>query len=184
VKTGHPRLCFDSHEARSIGSLDPGKSPTRTIRGRVGRPLLIHLLTDKAFNANHFHQRGYSATGVGAAPVSNPTFYCPSRDGSIKAVTIHTTMSTVLPSMPPRRTIRQPPCPSFLGLGIICYSLTPSVTSRPSLERRRSTEEQCSYVEHRESHARHRTQGLSPSCHQRHHDTPGMVDIHRCTSLQ
>jgi hypothetical protein len=44
--------------------------------------------------------------------------------------------------------------------------------SRPSLERRRSIEEQRPYVDHRGSHARHRTQGLSPSHHQHHHDTP------------
>jgi hypothetical protein len=48
VKTGHPRLSSDSYEARSTGSLDPKKLLTRTTRGRVGRPLLIHLLTDKS----------------------------------------------------------------------------------------------------------------------------------------
>jgi hypothetical protein len=50
VKTGHPRLRSDSHAARSTGSLDPRKSPTCTTRGRAGRPSLIRLLTDKAFN--------------------------------------------------------------------------------------------------------------------------------------
>jgi hypothetical protein len=34
-----------------MGSLDPRKSLTRTTRGRAGRPSLIRLLTDKAFNA-------------------------------------------------------------------------------------------------------------------------------------
>jgi hypothetical protein len=51
VKTGHPQLRSNSHEARSTGSLDPKKSLTRTTRGRVGQPPLFHLLTDKAFNA-------------------------------------------------------------------------------------------------------------------------------------
>jgi hypothetical protein len=61
VKTGHPRPRSDSHEARSKGSLDPGKLPTRTTRGRVDRTPLIHLLTNKAFNATTF-------TNVAIAP--------------------------------------------------------------------------------------------------------------------
>jgi hypothetical protein len=40
--------------------------------------------------------------------VSNPTFYCPSRDGRSKAATIHTTSGTILPSTPPRGTIGRP----------------------------------------------------------------------------
>jgi hypothetical protein len=184
VKTGHPRLRSDSHEARSMRSLDPGKSPTRTTRGRVGRPPLIHLLTDKAFNA-------ITSTNVATAPPAWEQHPClillftahPEMDGK-KDTTIHTTSSTVLSTTPPRRARRQPPCLGFLGLGIIRSSSTPSITSRPGLERRRSTEEQRPYVDHRGSHARHRTQGLSPSRHQRHDDTPGMVGIHRCTSPQ
>jgi hypothetical protein len=50
VALDHPRLRSDSHEACSRGGLDPGKSPTRTTRGRARQPLLPHLLTDKAFN--------------------------------------------------------------------------------------------------------------------------------------
>jgi hypothetical protein len=90
-----------------------------------------------------------------------------------KVATIHTTSSTILPSTPPRHTRRQPPHLGFLGLSIICSSSTPSATSRPGLDSRRSTKEQRSHVDHRGSHARHRTQGLSPSRHQHHHDTPG-----------
>jgi hypothetical protein len=61
MKTGHPRPRSDSYEARSTGSLDPGNSSTRTTQGRPGRPPLIHLLTDKAFNATTF-------TNVATAP--------------------------------------------------------------------------------------------------------------------
>jgi hypothetical protein len=70
--------------------------------------------------------------------------------------------------------------PGFLGLGIIRSSSTPSATSRPGLEHRRSTKEQRPYGDNRGSHARHRSQGLSPSRHRHHHDTPRMAG----TSLQ
>jgi hypothetical protein len=71
VKTGHPRLCSDSHEARSTGSLDPEKPPTRTTQGRVGRPTpsLIHLLPDKAFNAT-------TPTYVATAPPAWEQYTC------------------------------------------------------------------------------------------------------------
>jgi hypothetical protein len=79
----------------------------------------MHLLTDKAFNAT-------TSTNVAIAPPAWEQHPClilpftahPGMDGE-KAATIHTTSSTVLPSTPPRRTRRQPPCPGFLGLGII-----------------------------------------------------------------
>jgi hypothetical protein len=51
MKMGHPRLRSDSHEALSTENLDLRKSLTRMTQGRAGRPPLIHLLTDKAFNA-------------------------------------------------------------------------------------------------------------------------------------
>jgi hypothetical protein len=117
---------------KTSDSYDPGSSRSTP---------LIHLLIDKAFNAT-------TPTNVATAPPAweqhpclNPTFYCPSRDGSEKAATIHTTSSTILSSTTPRRARRQPPHPGFLGLSIIHSSSTPSVTSRPGLERRRSTEE-------------------------------------------
>jgi hypothetical protein len=141
MKTGCPRPRSDSHEARSTGSLDPGKLPTRTTQGRVDRPSLIHLLTDKAFNATTPTNVTTTPPAWEQHPCLNPTFYCPSRDGSEKAATIHTTSSTVLSSTTPRRARRQPLHPGFLGLSIIHSSSTPSVTSRPGLERRRSTEE-------------------------------------------
>jgi hypothetical protein len=50
-ETVRPRPRSDSYEARSTGSLDPRKTPTRTTGGRAGRPSLICLLTDKAFKA-------------------------------------------------------------------------------------------------------------------------------------
>jgi hypothetical protein len=59
---GYPRLRSDSYEALLTGSLDPENSPTRTTQGRVGRPpSLIHLLTNKAFNAT-------TSTNVVTAP--------------------------------------------------------------------------------------------------------------------
>jgi hypothetical protein len=51
MKTGLPRLRSDSHEALLTENLDPGKSLTRTTQGQAGRPPLIHLSTNKAFNA-------------------------------------------------------------------------------------------------------------------------------------
>jgi hypothetical protein len=166
-----------------MGGPDPGKSPTRTTQGRVGRPPLTHLLTDKAFNAT-------TSTYVATTPPAWEQHPClillftahPGMDNK-KATTIHTTSSTILPSTPPRGTRRQPPRPDFLGLNIIHSSSTPSATSQPGLERHRSTKEQRPHDDNMGSHAHYRTQGLSPSRHQRHHDTLGMAGIHRCTSL-
>jgi hypothetical protein len=73
--------------------------------------------------------------------------------------------------------------PGFSGLSIIRSSSTPLATSRPGLDRHRSTKEQRPHVVYRGSYA-HRTQGLSSSHHRRHHDTPGMTGIHKCTSPQ
>jgi hypothetical protein len=180
----HPWLHSDSHEARSTGGLNLGKSLTRTARGQVGQPPLTHLLTDKAFNAT-------TSTYVATAPPAWEQYPClillfsahPGMDGK-KVATIHTTSKTILSPTPPRRTRRQPPRSGFLGLSIIRSSSTPSATSWPGLDRRRSTKEQRPHIDHRGSHARHRTQGLSPSHHRRHHDTPGMASIHRRTSPQ
>jgi hypothetical protein len=140
MKTGRPRPRPDLHEARSMGSLDPGKSPTRTTRGRAGRPL-THLLTDKAFNTT-------TSTNVATAPLAWEQRPCliplftthPGMSGE-KAATIHTTSSTVLPSTPPRLTRRQQPRLDFLGLGLIRSSSTPSATSRPGLDDHLSTKE-------------------------------------------
>jgi hypothetical protein len=61
MKTGHPRLRSDLHEALSTENLDPGKSLTRTTQGRAGGPPLTHLSIDKAFNAT-------TPTNVAAVP--------------------------------------------------------------------------------------------------------------------
>jgi hypothetical protein len=61
MKTGRPRLRSDSYEARSTGSLDPGKSPTRTTLGRVGQPPSSTYLLTKAFNVT-------TSTNVATAP--------------------------------------------------------------------------------------------------------------------
>jgi hypothetical protein len=178
---GHPRLRSDLHEAGSTGGLDLEKSLTRTTWGRVGRPpSLIHLLTDKAFNAT-------TSTYVATAPPAWEQYPClillftthPGMDGK-KVVTIHTTSSTILPLMPPQSTRLQPPRPGFLGLNIIRSPSIPTAVSRPGLERRRSIKEQRPHDDNRGSHVRQRTQGLSPSCHRHHRDTPRMAD----TSLQ
>jgi hypothetical protein len=141
-------------------------------RGQVGQPPLTHLLTDKAFNAT-------TSTYVATASPAWEQHLClillftahPGMDDK-KAATIHTTSSTILPSTPPRGIRQQPPRPGFLGLSIIHSSSTPSATSRLGHEHRRSTKEQRPHVNHRGSHARHRTQGISLSRHRRHHDTP------------
>jgi hypothetical protein len=105
MKTGRPQPRPDSHEARSTGSLNPRKSPTRTTRGRAGRPL-THLLTNKAFNTT-------TSTNVATAPPAweqrlclVPLFTVYPGIGGEKAATIHTTSSIVLPSTPPRLTRR------------------------------------------------------------------------------
>jgi hypothetical protein len=181
---GRPRLRSDSHEARSTGSLDPGKSPTRTTQGQAGRPPLTHLLIDKAFNAT-------TSANVATAPPAWEQHSC-----LILLFIAHPGMTVKkLPLFTPRRALfyHRRPLDSqddnhrarvFWGSVLSVPRRLPSVVSRPSLERRRSTEVQRPYINHRESHARHRTQGLSPSHHRRHHDTLGMAGIHRCTSLQ
>jgi hypothetical protein len=162
-----PRKISDLHDPWSSWSTSPH------------RP--IHW---QGIQCNHFRKCGYNATGVGTTLVSNPTFYCLSWYGGKKSTTIHATSSTVLPSTPPRLTKRQPPRPGFLGLSLIRSSLTLSTMLWPSLEHRRSIKEWRPHVDHRGSHARHRTQGLSPSHHQRRSDTPGMADHYKSTSLQ
>jgi hypothetical protein len=63
LHAGRPRLRFDSHEARSTGSLDPEKSPTRTTQGRVSRPPILSATNPltKEFNVT-------TATYVAIAP--------------------------------------------------------------------------------------------------------------------
>jgi hypothetical protein len=62
-----------------------GKSLTRTTLGRGGRPAspTNSQTKVKAFNATPTisYPHGYSDASMEAVPVSNPTFYCPSRDG-------------------------------------------------------------------------------------------------------
>jgi hypothetical protein len=95
-----PRPCSDSYEARSTGRLDhvltrtrltrrdastTEKSPTRTTQGRAGRPTAFTNSGTKvrAFNVNcqPLPTLMATTTGMGAVPVSNLTFYYPSRDG-------------------------------------------------------------------------------------------------------
>jgi hypothetical protein len=128
MKTGHPRLRSDSDEALSTENLNPGKSPTRTTQGRADRPPLIHLPSDKAFNAT-------ISTNVATAP---PTWE--QRPCLILLFTTYPGMAAkILPLFMPRRTLFYHRCPldvqddnhhalSFLGLGIIRSSSTPSAT--------------------------------------------------------
>jgi hypothetical protein len=96
-----PRQCSDSYEARSTGRLDhvptrtrlarrnastTEKSPTRMTQGRAGRPTSFTNSGTKvrAFNTNCQPLPTLMAaavTSMEAVPVSNLTFYCPSRDG-------------------------------------------------------------------------------------------------------
>jgi hypothetical protein len=93
VKTGHPRLRSDSHEARSTGRLDPWEN-LRLARPWVdpvdpgsSRPALPHPPTYRQ-KSRHLIQppttsypRGYNTASMEAVTVSNPAFYYPSRDG-------------------------------------------------------------------------------------------------------
>jgi hypothetical protein len=186
VQTGRPRLCFDSHEARSTGSLDPGKPTTRTTQGQAGRPPLTHLLTNKAFNAT-------TSANVATAPPAWEQHPC-----LILLFTAHPGMAVKkLPLFTPRRALfyHRRPLDSqddnhrarvFWGSVLSVPRRPPSVASRPSLERRRSTEEQHTYIDHKGSHTRHRTQGLSPSHHQRHmtpQGWPAFTDARRYSNL-
>jgi hypothetical protein len=127
-----PRKISDSH--------DPGSS-----RSTLPYPP-THWQT---IQCSRFHQRGIAPPAWEEHPCLIILFTVhPGMDGE-KAATIHTTSSTILPSAPPRRTRRQPPRPDFLGLSIIRSSSTPSATSRPGLDRRWSTKEQRSHVDHR-----------------------------------
>jgi hypothetical protein len=128
-----------------------------------------------------------TSTYVGTTPSTWKQYRC-----QIPLFTAHPGMdSKKLSLYTPRRTLFHLRCPleaqydnrrvpGFLGLGIIRSSSTPSATSRPGLERRQSTKDQRPYDDNRGSHARHRSQGLSPSHHRYHRDTPRMAD----TSLQ
>jgi hypothetical protein len=157
MSTGRPRLCSDSYEARSMGSLDPRNF--RLVRPKVESvdPSSSTYLLTKAFNAT-------TPTNVATEPPAweqhlclIPHFTAHPRMGGEKAATIHTTSTTVVPSTPPRRSRRQPLRPGFLGLSVIHSSSTTSATSLPSLDRCRSTKEQRSHVGYRGPHARHRT---------------------------
>jgi hypothetical protein len=96
-----PRPRSDSHEIRSMGCLDRvltctrlarrnastiEKSLTRTTLGQAGRPTSFTNSETKvkAINANPQPlptPMATSVTSMEAVPVSNLTFYCPSRDG-------------------------------------------------------------------------------------------------------
>jgi hypothetical protein len=125
MKTGHPRPCTDSYEARSTGSLDPRKLPTRTTQGRADRPPSSTYLLTKAFNATTSTNVATSPPAWEHHPRLIPLFTAHPGMGGEKVATIHTTSSTVLPTTPPQLTRRQPPRPGFLGLGLIRFSPTP-----------------------------------------------------------
>jgi hypothetical protein len=77
-----PRLCSDSHEARSA----TGKSPTRTTPGWYARPTLFTYseIKSQSIQCNYLlppTDMATAVTDVGATPVSVLTFYRPSRDG-------------------------------------------------------------------------------------------------------
>jgi hypothetical protein len=101
--TGGPRLRSDSYEARLTGSLDPGKSPTRTTQGQSGRPPLTHLLTDKAFNATTSVYMATSPPAWEQYPCLILLFIAHPGMGDKKATTIHAMSGTVLPLTPPSR---------------------------------------------------------------------------------
>jgi hypothetical protein len=74
------------------GTLDRIPTRTRLARREASTPEILRLARPRvdppnppthrqSIQCNHFHQRGHSAIGVGAASTSNLTFYCPSRDG-------------------------------------------------------------------------------------------------------
>jgi hypothetical protein len=167
-----PRRISDSH--------DPGS----------GRSTLPHPPTHKQ-NSRHLMQPPTTSTYVATAPPAWKQYRC-----QIPLFTAHPEMDGKnLPLYTPRRALFHLRCPleaqydyhrvpGFLGLGIIRSSSAPSATSRPGLERRRSTKEQRPYDDNRGSHARHRSQGLSPSRYRHHRDTLRMAGIYRDTSLQ
>jgi hypothetical protein len=67
---------------------------------------------------------GYSDTSMEAVPVSNPTFYCPSRNGRWKPVTLHAMSDTVPPLIPLEAEYDECRTPKFPGLGLIHSPLT------------------------------------------------------------
>jgi hypothetical protein len=86
MKTGHPRLRSDSHEARSTGCLD-SREISDSHDPRSSRSTLPHPPTYRQ-KSRHLmqppttsHPRSYNTASMKAVPVSNPAFYCPSRDG-------------------------------------------------------------------------------------------------------
>jgi hypothetical protein len=157
VAPDHPRLCSDSHEARSRGGLDPGKSLTRTTRGWAGRPLLTHLLTDKAFNAT---TSTYVATTPPAWEQCQRLILLftahPGMDG--KRMPLYTSRGALFYLRRPLEAQYDDHyVPGFMGFGLIRSLTTPVAMSRSGLEHRRSTKEQRPHVDYRGSHAPHRT---------------------------
>jgi hypothetical protein len=155
-----------------------------------GRSTLPHPPTRRQ-NSRHLMQPSTTSTYVAISPPAWKQYRC-----QIPLFTAHSGMDGKNLSLyTPRWALFHLRCPleaqydnhrvpGFLGLGIVCSSLTPSATFRPGLEHRRSTKEQRPYDNNRGSHARHRSQSLSPSLHRHHRDTPRMAGIYRDTSLQ
>jgi hypothetical protein len=128
MQTGRPQLRFDSYEARSTRSLDPGKSPIRTTRGRASRPPLTNQVTGKAFNTP-VHQpaaKAFNATTPIYVATAPPTweqhlrlislFTTHTGMGNKKAATIYTMSSTVLPPDTPSTYITTTIVPRFSGV--------------------------------------------------------------------
>jgi hypothetical protein len=102
-----PRKIFDSHDPGSIWS-----TPSLTYS------------PDRAFNANHSHQRGHNASDVGTTSASNLTFTAHPRMGNKRQ-----------PLFPPRLALFAGHIPGLLGLGLIHFpsTLLDHVPTQPRL---------------------------------------------------
>jgi hypothetical protein len=152
VKKGHFWLRSDSHEARSMGRLDPREisdlhDPGSNRSTLPHPPTYIqksrHLMQPSTTSYPH----GYSTTSMEAVPVSNPAFYCPSRDERWKPITIHTMSSTVPSLMPPRGTTRRLSYPGISGAQPYPFPVDPpQLLLDLASTNRRSTKERCLHV--------------------------------------
>jgi hypothetical protein len=89
VKTGHPRLRSDSHEARSMGRLDPreifdshdpGSSRSTLPHPPTYRQKSRHLMQPPTTS----YPCGYNTASMEAVPVSNPAFLLPIPGWAVK----------------------------------------------------------------------------------------------------
>jgi hypothetical protein len=75
------------------------------------------------------YPHGYNDTSVEAVPVSNPIFYCQSRNGRWKPITIRAMPGTVPPLIPLEAEYDKCRTPKIPGLGLI---LSPSTHLDPA----------------------------------------------------